>query len=102
MLRNFLIKMVELRGRINFLKKQNKSYESICILTAETKAAKKQIFISLDKAEAFTEYTAKILYDTREIDLYAIGGMIWESKSNGGKQCVSVTDRYGLSSQSWK
>lgn len=94
--------MFELRGRINFLKKQNEGYESTRILAAETKAAKEQIFISFDKAEAFTEYTAKTLYDTRVIELYAIGGMIWESKSDGGKQCVSVTDRYGLSSQSGK
>ena len=39
--------------------------------------SKKQIFISFDKAEAFTEYTAKTLYDTRVIDLYANGGELF-------------------------
>ena len=39
--------------------------------------SKKQIFISFDKAEAFTEYTAKTLYETRVIDLYANGGELF-------------------------
>ena len=39
--------------------------------------SKKQIFISFDKAEAFTEYTAKTLYDTKVIELYANGGELF-------------------------
>lgn len=39
--------------------------------------AGKQIFISFDKAEAFTEFTAKTVYDTRVIELYDDGGELF-------------------------
>lgn len=55
--------------------------------------SKKQIFISFDKAEAFTEYTAKTLYDTRVIELYANGGELfgWSwAKKKKGKASVEV------------
>lgn len=51
--------------------------------------SKKQIFISFDKAEAFTEYTAKTLYDTKVVELYANGGELfgwsWAKKKASGE-----------------
>ncbi|MGI5933153.1 MAG: DUF2326 domain-containing protein [Eubacterium sp.] len=37
----------------------------------------KQVFISFDKQEAYTEYTAKTVYDTRVIELYDHGGELF-------------------------
>ena len=37
----------------------------------------KQVFISFDKREAFTEYTAKTVYDTRVIELHENGGELF-------------------------
>ncbi len=52
--------------------------------------SRKQIFISFDKAEAFTEYTAKTLRDTKVVDLYANGGELfgwsWARKKRGSKK----------------
>lgn len=57
--------------------------------------SKKQIFISFDKAEAFTEYTAKTVHDTKVIDLYANGGELfgwsWAKKTKETKE-VKATD----------
>lgn len=39
--------------------------------------AGKQVFISFDKAEAFTEFTAKTVHDTSVIDLYDNGGELF-------------------------
>lgn len=39
--------------------------------------SKKQIFISFDKAEAFTEFTEKTLYGTKVIELHANGGELF-------------------------
>lgn len=59
--------------------------------------SKKQIFISFDKAEAFTEYTAKTLHDTRVIDLYANGGELfgwsWAKKKKEGVKAGADNDR---------
>ena len=37
----------------------------------------KQVFISFDKHKAFTEYTAKTVYDTRVIELHSDGGELF-------------------------
>lgn len=37
----------------------------------------KQVFISFDKHKAFTEYTAKTVYDTRLIELHSDGGELF-------------------------
>lgn len=56
--------------------------------------SKKQIFISFDKAEAFTEYTAKTVFDTRVIDLYANGGELfgWSWAKKKKKDAKAETD----------
>ena len=57
--------------------------------------SEKQIFISFDKAEAFTEYTAKTVHDTKVIDLYANGGELfgWSwAKKTKEMQEVKATD----------
>lgn len=49
--------------------------------------SKKQIFISFDKKEAFDDFTAKTVYDTRVIELYDDGGELfgwsWAKKEEG-------------------
>lgn len=49
--------------------------------------SKKQIFISFDKQEAFDDFTAKTVYDTRVIELFDDGGELfgwsWAKKENG-------------------
>lgn len=49
--------------------------------------SKKQIFISFDKKEAFDDFTAKTVYDTRVIELYDDGGELfgwsWAKKEDG-------------------
>lgn len=49
--------------------------------------SKKQIFISFDKQEAFDDFTAKTVYDTRVVELFDDGGELfgwsWAKKENG-------------------
>ncbi len=58
--------------------------------------SEKQIFISFDKAEAFTEFTAQTVYDTRVIDLYANGGELfgwsWAKKKKKDKEEATTTE----------
>lgn len=56
----------------------------------------KQVFISFDKREAFTEYTAKTVYDTRVIELHDNGGELfgwsWAKKAEESSETESTTD----------
>ena len=56
--------------------------------------AGKQIFISFDKAEAFTDFTAKTVHETRVIELYDNGGELfgWSwAKKEKAKEAGSET-----------
>lgn len=59
-------------------------------------SAGKQVFISFDKAEAFTEFTAKTVHDTRVIDLYDNGGELfgwsWAKKKKKAQKEEAVTE----------
>ena len=56
----------------------------------------KQVFISFDKREAFTDFTAKIAYDTRVIELYDNGGELfgwsWAKKKKEDQKNSTVTE----------
>lgn len=58
--------------------------------------AGKQIFISFDKREAFTDFTAKTVYDTRVIELYDNGGELfgwsWAKKEKQDQEGNTSTD----------
>ena len=59
-------------------------------------AAGKQIFISFDKREAFTEFTSKTVYNTRVIELYDNGGELfgwsWAKKAKDDKESSAETE----------
>ena len=56
----------------------------------------KQVFISFDKRGAFTEFTAKTVYDTRVIELYDNGGELfgwsWAKKIIGDEDGSESTE----------
>ena len=58
--------------------------------------AGKQVFISFDKAEAFTEFTAKTVYDTRVIELHDDGGELfgwsWAKKEKPAQEGSETTE----------
>lgn len=59
--------------------------------------SKKQIFIAFDKAKAFTEYTAKTVYDTMVINLYPNGGELfgwsWAKKTEKKPEVKNTDDQ---------
>ena len=56
----------------------------------------KQVFISFDKAEAFTEYTAQTVYNTRVIELQDNGGELfgwsWAKKKKEDQETDALTE----------